>query len=117
MKIPGNVRLHIGMDGNVTILGKSPLFLNFGNESRAQSYLQRRLADPRFAGSKLKSFQVPISYLDDLRESSVSEDLARQFPDRPFRVDINQGNDQFGLRSNLFSGLLEAIVPGGGRIH
>jgi hypothetical protein len=40
--------------------------------------------------------------------------MARQFPDSPFAVDVNQAPDQFGLRAAQFEDLLAHIVPGSG---
>jgi hypothetical protein len=62
----------------------------------------------------IKSFQVPSSYVDELRASAVPESPARQFPDNPFVVDVNQAEDQFGLRAGSFEDLLNNIIPGSG---
>ncbi len=110
---PGNARLSVGADGGVAIKGDNTLFLNFGDEARAQSFLGRRLAQG-YEGTEIKSFEVPTSYVDELRASSVPERLGRQFPDQPIRVDVNQAADQFGLRACQFPGLMAAIVPGSG---
>lgn len=111
---PGNARLNIGPEGNVAVKGDSTLFVNFGDEARAQSFLDRRLAQG-YDGTQIKSFEVPNSYVDHLRASSVPENMARRFPDRPFSVDVNQAADQFGLRACHLPGLLAAIIPGSGR--
>jgi RHS repeat-associated protein len=80
---PGNARLGIDAGGNVSIKGSNALFLNFGQEARAQQFLDLRLSQG-FEGAQIKTFQVPASYVDELRAASVPESMARQFPDSPF---------------------------------
>jgi hypothetical protein len=80
----------------------------------AQQFLDLRLSQG-FEGTKIKRFQVPTSYVDELRASVVPESRARQFPHSPFAVDVNQAPDQFGLRASLFDELLAHIIPGSGR--
>lgn len=110
---PGNARLNIGPEGNVAVKGDNTLFLNFGDEARAQSFASRRLSQG-YDGTQIKSFDVPTSYVDELRASSVPENMARRFPDRPFSVDVNRAADQFGLRACHLPGLIAAIIPGSG---
>lgn len=62
MEGPGNARLDISPSGDVAIKGDNTLFLNFGQEARAQSFLERRLAQG-FEGTQIKTFQVPTSYV------------------------------------------------------
>jgi filamentous hemagglutinin len=97
----------------VSIKGSNALFLNFGDEARAEEFLNTRLSQG-FWGTTIKSFQVPSSYVNALRESAVPESLARQFPGSPFSVDVNQAADQFGLRAASFEELLNNILPGSG---
>jgi len=59
---PGNARLNIDPAGNVSIKGNNAMFLNFGQEARAQQFLQLRLSQG-FEGTQIKSFQIPTSYL------------------------------------------------------
>ena len=113
---PGNERLDVSPSGDVAIKGDGMLFLNFGDEARAQSYLVRRIEQGR-DGTVIKTFEVPTSYVDDLRDSAVPESMARQFPDRPLVVDTTKAADQFGLRANHFEEISRNIVPGSGRIE
>jgi RHS repeat-associated protein len=110
---PGNARLDISPAGDVGIKGENALFLNFGDEARAQEFLATRL-EQGFEGTTIKSFQVFSDYVDALRASAVPESLARQFPDSPVVVDVNQAADQFGLRAANFEDLLNNIIPGSG---
>ena len=110
---PGNARLDISLAGDVAIKGRSALFLNFGDAARAQEFLDTRLRQG-FEGTVIKSFQVLSSYVDALRGSAVPESFARQFPNSPFAVDVNQAADQFGLRAANFLDLLRNIIPGSG---
>lgn len=87
--------------------------MNFGSAARAQEFLGTRLSQG-FEGTVIKSFQVRSSYVDALRGSAVPESMARQFPNSPFAVDVNQAADQFGLRAANFEDLLNNIIPGSG---
>jgi filamentous hemagglutinin len=73
------------------------LFLNFGSKARAEQFLATRLQQG-MPGTRMKSFEVPKSFLDDLRASAVPESMAKQFPGRPLVVDPTKAVDQFGLR-------------------
>ena len=114
---PGNERLNIEPNGNVSVPNPDRmLFLNFGNEHRATSYLDRRLGDERLANSQLKSFEVPHSYLEHLRNTAVTEKDAKFFPDSPLVVD-RQHADQYGLRPHHIHDMLGQVIPGSGRVH
>ena len=65
-------------------------------------------------GAKIKSFEVPKSFLDDLRAAAVPERMARQFPNRPIIVDPTKAADQFGLRAEQIKALQKAIIQGTG---
>ncbi|MBI2685207.1 MAG: RHS repeat protein [Acidobacteria bacterium] len=111
-----NTRLGIGPNGSVSIEGSNMLFLNFGQEGRAQQFLQHRVAQGTDA-AQIKSFEVPTSFLQDLRKSAVPESLARQNPNAPIRVDATKAPDQFGLRPAQIEALRKVIVPGSGRTY
>ena len=88
------------------------LFLNFGSEARANEF--------RSIGSKqTKTFEVNRSFLDKLRETSITErELARSKnksdKNRPLVVDKGTP-DQYGLRTEQINELIENIIPGSGR--
>lgn len=111
---PGNARLDISPAGDVSVKGEHTLFLNFGDEARAQEFLARRLEDPRYAGTVIKTFEVPTSYVEGLRASAVPERLGRRFLGSPMMVDVHQAADQFGLRALHFPDLQRNILPGSG---
>lgn len=67
---PGNARLGIDGAGNVSVHGDQTLFLNFGDEARAQAFLATRLAQGH-EGTTTKSFGVPNSYVDPIRRRPV----------------------------------------------
>jgi len=58
-----------------------------------------------------KQFEVPTSYVDKLRRSSVLEAEKSMFPNAPLRVDTHF-KDQFELRPEHFQELMENVVPG-----
>jgi filamentous hemagglutinin len=108
-----NARIIIGANGEVAILGDTMLFLNFGSRARAEEFLARRLAQG-MEGAGFKSFVVPRSFLDELREAAVPESMAKQCPGSPIIVDPSKAPDQFGLRPP-FSDLEKSIMPGSGK--
>lgn len=110
---PANARLVVSASGEVSIRGDNTLFLNFRDGTRAVGTQQSRLADG-FEGTEIFAFDVPTSFLDELRRSSVPEEFARTDFPSPFRVDTELV-DQFGLRSCSFAALERAIVECSGR--
>lgn len=72
---PGNARLDISPAGDVAIKSDNTLFLNFGDQTRAQESLATRLSQG-FEGTSVKSFQVPSSYVNELRGTAVPESRA-----------------------------------------
>ena len=102
------LRLGIDAAGNVSIKGTNSLFLNFGQESRAQQFLDLRLSQG-FDRTQIKTFQVPTSYVDELRGAAVPESMARQFPGSPIAVDVNRAPDQFGLRAAQLTPVLRSV--------
>ncbi|HAM72269.1 MAG TPA: hypothetical protein DCM86_11555 [Verrucomicrobiales bacterium] len=111
-----NTRILVGEDGEVALAGNRVLFLNFGQRERADAFLARQRS-AGLPGAVLKSFEVPGSYLRELDEAAVPEDLAAEFPDRPIRVDLDKAPDQFGVRPFEFDRLLEAVRQGTGQIE
>ncbi|MBS1940222.1 MAG: hypothetical protein JST38_05040, partial [Bacteroidetes bacterium] len=110
-----NARLSISATGDVAVQGENMLFLNFGQEARAASFLERRLGQG-YEGSQIKSFEVRSSFLDQLRSGSVLESEASQFPQAPLRVDVKTP-DQFGLRPAQIQELKSNIVQGSGKTN
>jgi hypothetical protein len=70
--------------------------------------------DPGCEGKVIKSVQVAVLYVDELRWSVVPESLARQFPDGPFVVGVSRLGDPFGLRGANSGELLGAVILGSG---
>ncbi|HYE05104.1 MAG TPA: hypothetical protein VEL07_06210, partial [Planctomycetota bacterium] len=109
-----NTRLVIGDDGSVGILGDTMLFLNFGSRERAEQYLAQKIAGG-LPGVQVKSFQVPRSFLDDLRADAVPQQFGGQFPNAPQIVDPTKAADQFGLTAAQLDALKDAIIEGSGK--
>lgn len=83
-----NTRISIGPGGQVGIPDTSrTLFLNFGQQNRANAFFQQRLRQG-LPGTTIKSFKVNRSFLDQLRQSAVKEAEAKSFPNNPFLVDV-----------------------------
>jgi hypothetical protein len=110
-----NSHVVIGEGGMVAIKeGNQTVFFNFGSKARAEQYLAQKL-EKGLPGATVKSFEVPRSFLDDLRANAVSERRARLLPDRPFIVDVTKAADQFGLRPEQIEALRRAIIQGTGQ--
>lgn len=108
---PGNARLGIDGAGNVSVQGDQTLFLNFGDEARAQAFLAKRLAQGH-EGTTIRSFDVPNSYVDSIRWRAVPESMVRG--NSVFQVDVGQTSGSYGLRGSELPGPRCAIIPGSG---
>jgi RHS repeat-associated protein len=112
-----NARIIVSKAGEVFVQGDGTLFLTFGQRSNAEVYLKNRLK--QYPDSTIKSFEVPKSYVDDLRARSVPERGSRNraFRDRPIKVHPRRDGD-YGLRSKQDIELLKSvIIQGSGRIE
>jgi hypothetical protein len=115
-----NTRVFIGENGEVAIVDAyKTLYLNFGDRARAEQYLAQKLNPNQklgpLPGAEVKSFEVPKSFVDELRSSAVPEALAKQNPGKPIIVDVTKAPDQFGLRPEQIEALKKAIIQGSGK--
>ncbi|WP_234329526.1 MULTISPECIES: RHS repeat-associated core domain-containing protein [unclassified Streptomyces] len=95
---------------------KQPIFLNFGHDKRATSYLARRLGQYGEGSHRMITFQVDREYLNYLRENAVPERLKRKYPDSPLLVD-RKYPDQYGLRPEQTRMMFDYIIPGTAKIE
>ncbi|MFT3728253.1 MAG: LysM peptidoglycan-binding domain-containing protein [Terricaulis sp.] len=116
----GNQRVVIGGNGSVEIpkvLTRSGdernLFLNFGDYDRALEFQAQHIE--AFPDTTIKSFQVPRSFLDDLRTNAVTEPERSLYPDSPVVVDTTKAVDQYGLSGRQIDQLRQVIIQGSGR--
>ncbi|OXI15699.1 LysM peptidoglycan-binding domain-containing protein [Burkholderia sp. AU15512] len=89
------------------------LYLNFGDEARAQEFLAQRLQ--QFPDNTIKSFEVPKSFVQQLRASAVEEAKRPLNPGKPVIADPTKASNQFGLSREQIEQLRNVIVPGTGR--
>ena len=109
-----NARFAIDDMGNVALEpGNKTVWLNFGQEGRAMSYLDRKVADG-LPGTQLKSFEIDARFLDEIRSTAVPESLARRNPGAPI-LSRDPYPDQFGLRPDQFQRLMESVFQGTGK--
>ena len=66
---------------------------------------------------QIKSFQIPRSVFEDIKNSAVPESMARQYPNSPILVDPTKAANQFGLPSNQINFLQNEILKGTGKIE
>ncbi|MEA9566900.1 MULTISPECIES: hypothetical protein [unclassified Xanthomonas] len=113
--IEPNHRLLISETGEVSLVpgNENVIWLNFGKESRATSYLQRKI-DAGLPGAQLKLFEVDASFVERLRGDAVPEQLARMNPNKPI-VSADPYPDQFGLPKSYFEDLLNSVKQGTGK--
>lgn len=115
---PDSQRLSVDGDGNVSISGDGMLHLNMsGNIAHTEQF--------RGSGGKIISFDVPTSYVNQVRSMAIGQRRPsgmsrRQWnafsSGRPQIDDPRKGPDLYGLPSEMFPGLSGAIVPGSGRV-
>ena len=108
-----NTRVLIGEKGQVTITGETTLYLNFGDKARAQEFLQKRISQ-NMEGATIKTFEVPTSVLNDLRNSAVKENVARlpENKGKPVIADPTKADDQYGIRPEKLKDLQDKIIRG-----
>ena len=109
-------RILVDENGNITVQGRKMLFLNFGQRGRAIEFLQKLLGR-KLQGASIKSFRVPKSYLQRLRQNAVPESEASAYPDKPIEVDVTKAPDQYGLREDQLDELVSEIIQGSGEIE
>ncbi|WP_342345416.1 DUF6862 domain-containing protein [Erwinia rhapontici] len=111
-----NTRLLIGDNGQVTITGKTTLYLNFGDKARALEFFEKR-AIQNMDNATIKTFEVPNSVLDDLRKTAVKESVARlpENKGKPVIADPTKAKDQYGIRPEKLKELQDKITQGTGK--
>ncbi|WP_257460453.1 hypothetical protein [Archangium lipolyticum] len=92
-------------------------FLNFGDRARAEEFLAVR-HDQGHGQTEMKSFQVPYSTFDNIRNKAVPESAARdeRFRHRPIQVDVNKADHQYGLNWQSLQQINSTAIPGSGRV-
>ena len=111
-----NQRVNIGASGEVSLApdNSNMLFLNFGEEARAQEFLAQKIQGG-LPGATIKSFDVDAGFLKRLQTEAVPQRLGKLYPDRPQLVDVTKAPNQFGIPSNYFDDLMNSIRKGSGK--
>jgi filamentous hemagglutinin len=68
-------------------------------------------------GAAVKSFEVPQSFLTDLRNAAITRAEVRDHPESPISVDVTKAKDQFGLRPDQIEALRKTIIQKSGKVH
>jgi hypothetical protein len=109
------MRLSVDGDGNISHSGSGQLYLNMtGDVSHSAS----------FKGDQIVAFDVPRSYVDRIASESLPQRMPRGWPGtrrdwnlaRKMAPDQSDGPGLFGLPDHYIGGLLDAIIPGSGRV-
>ncbi|MGI5221787.1 putative T7SS-secreted protein [Nocardia sp. CA-290969] len=116
-------RVHVGPDGSITITGDNMLHVNMSNNiAHSEAF--------RGPGFQIVAFDVPRSFVDDIRNAAIPQRRPSGVSRREWNIsssgkpqidDPKVGPDLYGIPSNLFGGenfsaLLDAIIPGSGRV-
>ncbi|NTY88836.1 hypothetical protein FCH33_18855 [Serratia fonticola] len=111
-----NTRILIGDNGQVSITGSTTLYLNFGDKARALEFFEKR-GTQNMDGATIKTFEVPHSVLDDLRNTAVKESVARlpENKGKPVIADPTKAKDQYGIRPEKQKELQDKIIQGTGK--
>ncbi|MFE1410356.1 polymorphic toxin-type HINT domain-containing protein [Streptomyces sp. NPDC058746] len=115
-------RIHIGADGSVSITGDKMIHVNMsGNIKHTEEF--------KGSGQQIVAFDVPKEFVDKVRAAAVEQ--RRKGPSRrkwnianagkPQIDDPHVATDLYGIPEDMFGGegfsaLLEAVVPGSGRV-
>jgi|GEM_PF-7131804 len=93
-------------------------FLNFGDRARAEEFLAVRHGQGH-SQTVMKAFDVPHDTFEKLRKSAVPESAARVPGNahRPIEVDVNKGDNQFGLNWKSLQLVNSTSIPGSGRVE
>lgn len=93
-------------------------FLNFGDRPRAEEFLAVR-HDQGHTQTVMKAFEVPHDTFEKIRKSAVPESAARVpgHEHRPIAVDVNKGENQFGLNWQSLQVVNATAIPGSGRVE
>lgn len=122
-KTPGarSQRVFIDAENNVTIPealtqkgrgAERNLYVGF-DAARATEFMQQRIN--RTGDGTVRSFEVPRSFLNELRKTAVPEDLRGQYPDRPVIADPTKAPDQYGLGPKQIEQIRSMIIPASGK--
>ncbi|WP_279572140.1 hypothetical protein [Volucribacter amazonae] len=112
-----NQRLFIDETGNVTFLGDTTLYLNFGSKKRAIQYLQQKV-DNGLIGAEIKSFRIPKSFRNEISDIAIEEKkIKTDDPNRlqPVIADPTKAKYQYGLRKEQIKKLKSNIIEGSGK--
>ncbi len=93
-------------------------FLNFGDRPRAEEFLAVR-HEQGHTKTVMKAFDVPGETFDKIRKSAVPEGAARVPGNehRPIAVDVNKGDNQYGLNWKSLQTVNATAIPGSGRVE
>lgn len=115
---PDSQRLSVDGDGGVSINGDGMLHLNMsGNIAHTEQF--------RGSGGQIVAFDVPSSYVAQVRSAAIDQRRPSGMSRRQWNIfssgrpqidDPGKGPDLYGLPSEMFPGLLDAIIPGSGRV-
>lgn len=93
-------------------------FLNFGDRPRAEEFLAVR-HEQGHTQTVMKAFDIPHDTFERVRKSAVPESAARTPGNehRPIAVDVNKGDNQYGLNWKSLQAVNAAAIPGSGRVE
>ncbi|MET9801630.1 putative T7SS-secreted protein [Streptomyces sp. NPDC006368] len=117
---PLSKRVHIDENGNVSITGNNQLYVNMSGDIR-------HTVEFRGDGGQIVSFEVPKSFVDEIRQNAVPQkqpddlgftkqewkQLKKYYPEIS---DPTMGPDLYGLPGEVIDKMRKVIIPGSGKI-
>ncbi len=90
--------------------GRNDVFLNFGNLYRALEFYYQKSTNELDKDFVIRTFQIPNDVWLELMGKAVHEDVAKDYPGRPYNVDRKTYN-QLGLREKHVHLINQNIIP------
>lgn len=120
MRHPLSQRVHVDENGNVTISGNNQLYVNMSGDIK-------HTVEFRGDGGRIVSFEVPKSFVEDVRRHAVPQDqpdglgfikqewkqVKKYYPDIS---DPTKGTDLYGLPGEVIEKMRKVIISGSGKI-
>ncbi|GGY12438.1 type IV secretion protein Rhs [Streptomyces minutiscleroticus] len=117
---PLSQRVHVDENGNVTISGNNQLYVNMSGDIK-------HTVEFRGDGGRIVSFEVPKSFVEDVRRHAVPQDqpdglgfikqewkqVKKYYPEIS---DPTKGPDLYGLPGEVIEKMRRVIIPGPGKM-
>jgi RHS repeat-associated protein len=104
------VRIHIGAQGEMKVVGNEMLFVTFDDIGRVKAYVANNRP-----GAEIISFEVDPAFVTRVRKAAVPQLQGTNYPNAPQIADPTKTSSSFGLPANWIKELQQAARIGSGR--